>query len=134
MADNQQTPTGGLTPYLVSADASAQRDFYIKAFGATEAMSHKAEDGKRYMHLHLLINGASLLMCDAFPEYGHAAQTPAGFTLHLQVDDADTWWKRATDAGATVAMPIEDQFWGDRYGQVIDPFGVRWSIGSPKKA
>ncbi|WP_269713688.1 VOC family protein [Caulobacter sp. NIBR2454] len=133
MAENQG-PTAGLTPYLISADAAAQLAFYVRAFGAVEQLRHLAEDGKRFMHLHLLINDAPMMMCDAFPEYGHPAQAPAGFTLHLQVDDADAWWKRATEAGATVAMPLEDQFWGDRYGQVIDPFGVRWSIGSSRKA
>lgn len=54
--------------------------------------------------------------------------------MHLQVDDADLWWNRAVEAGATVVLPLETQFWGDRYGQVKDPFGFTWSIGQSKKA
>ncbi len=58
---------------------------------------------------------------------------PAAVTLHLQVDDADVWFQRAVSAGATVRMTLADQFWGDRYGQITDPFGHHWSIGGPKK-
>ena len=58
---------------------------------------------------------------------------PSGFTIHLEVDNADKWWKRAVDAGATVIMPLADQFWGDRYGQLVDPFGHKWSIAAPVK-
>ena len=56
---------------------------------------------------------------------------PRGMTIHLHVDDADSWFNRAVAAGARAAMPLEDMFWGDRYGQVADPFGYRWSIGQP---
>ena len=58
---------------------------------------------------------------------------PAGTVLHLQVDDADEWWNRALDAGCEVRFPLDDQFWGDRYGQLRDPFGYSWSIGAPAK-
>ena len=58
---------------------------------------------------------------------------PAGFNIHLQVEDCDRWFKRAVDAGASAAMPPEDMFWGDRYGQVKDPFGHVWAFGSPVK-
>jgi PhnB protein len=54
-------------------------------------------------------------------------------TIHLEVDDADKWWKRAVDAGSTIIMPLADQFWGDRYGQLADPFGHKWSIAAPVK-
>ena len=70
-------------------------------------------------------------MWDFFPEYGGKAEAPAGVIIHLEVDDAEAWWKRAVDAGATVTMPIEDTFWGMRYGQLRDPFGHGWSIGAP---
>ena len=75
------------------------------------------------------------MMSDEFPEHGAAlGQGANGVTLHLQVDDADAWFERAVAAGATVVMPITDQFWGDRYGIVRDPFSHTWSIGSsPKK-
>ena len=62
-------------------------------------------------------------------------ESHGGYTLHLQVDDADAWWKRAVEAGAEPLMPVTDMFWGDRYGQFRDPFGVRWSVGTtPRKS
>ena len=129
-----QGPVTGLTPHITIRDARAAEaiDFYIKAFGATEARRMAAPDGKRLMHAHLIVNGASLMLNDDFPEYSGGADVgsgpPLGVTLHLQVDDADVWFARAIAAGATVAMPLENMFWGDRYGQVTDPFGYRWSI------
>ena len=92
-----------------------------------------ADDGQRLMHAHLIVNGASLMLNDHFPEMagGAPAATPAAVTLHLQVEDADAAWAQALGAGAKVKFPLEDQFWGDRYGQVDDPFGFTWSIGSP---
>lgn len=121
---------GGAVPYLFPSDAGAACDFYEKAFGAQVASRMAAPDGKRLMHAHLYINGASLMMSDSFPEHtGHGAQTPAGFLVHLQVDDAEHWFNRAVEAGCKVELPLATQFWGDRYGQVVDPFGVLWSIG-----
>ena len=134
--NDQQGPTTGLTPHLgIGGGRAAEAiDFYKKAFGAQEQMRMPAEDGKRLLHAHLTINGASLMLADDFPEYtGREAGPPEGVTLHLQVDDADAAWKRAVDAGASVKMELADQFWGDRYGQVEDPFGHRWSIGAPVK-
>ena len=127
---NQQGPLGGLTPHITTPDAPAAIEFYKAAFGATEVSRMVAEDGKRLMHAHLIINGASLMMHDDFPEYrgGTALPEPTGVTLHLQVDDADAWFARAVAAGATVAMPLENMFWGDRFGQVKDPCGHLWSI------
>jgi PhnB protein len=127
-----QEPEGGLTPHLTIRGGRAAEaiDFYSKAFAAEELMRHASDDG-RLMHAHLKVNGSSLMMHDDFPEHGHApAGDPACVMLHLQVNDADAWWNRAVDAGAKVVMPLEDQFWGDRYGQIEDPFGHRWSIGA----
>ena len=132
----QQGPTAGITPHLTipSRGGEAALEFYGRAFGAQVLDRKLAEDGERLMHAHLIINGASLMLHDEFPEYGHPADVvPAGFTLHLQVDDADEWWDRALSAGASPIMPLADQFWGDRYGQVKDPFGHCWSIGAPIK-
>jgi PhnB protein len=129
-----QDPLVGLTPHLAIGGGRASQaiDFYVKAFGAVELMRHPAEDG-RLMHAHLEINGASLMLHDHFAEHhgGEPLPEPSGVMLHLQVDDADAWWNRATDAGAEAVMPLEDQFWGDRYGQLKDPFGHIWSIGAP---
>ncbi len=109
-------------------------DFYSRAFGAEEIGRHLADDGKRIMHAHLKVNGGSLMLNDDFPEFGHGATAaPAAVTLHLQVPDADSAWNKALAAGAEVRFPLDDQFWGDRYGQVTDPFGFTWSIGAPVK-
>lgn len=133
---DNQGPMGGLTPHIAIADkrASEAINFYKEAFGATELSRIPADDGVRLMHAHLSINGASLLIHDEFPEYAaEHSGPPDGVTLHLQVDDADAWFDRAVAAGATVKMPIENMFWGDRYAQVKDPFGHSWSIGCPVK-
>jgi PhnB protein len=73
------------------------------------------------------------MLNDDFPEHGGPASPPGSLTLHLQVPDADAAWNKALAAGATERFPLADQFWGDRYGQIEDPFGFRWSIGAPVK-
>ena len=73
------------------------------------------------------------MLADASPDHGHPLETPGTFMLHLQVDDVDAWWKRAVEAGAEVLMPVSEMFWGDRYGQLRDPFGVKWSIATSIK-
>ena len=125
----------GLIPHMtINDNAKKAIDFYKKAFGAEPAMEpFLAQDGKRIMHAHLLINGGHLMLNDDFPEHGRTEREPGGLTLHLQVKDADETWNRAIAAGATEVMPLDDQFWGDRYGQLTDPFGFRWSIGAPVK-
>jgi len=126
----------GVTPHLTirGGNAAEAIDFYARAFGASESGRHMADDGKRIMHAHLNINGGALMLNDDFPEMsGHQAGPPSGTTLHLTVDDADAWWDRAIEAGAIVRFPLDDQFWGDRYGQVSDPYGFTWSIGAPIK-
>lgn len=134
-----QGPTGGLTPHIQIGDKRAAEaiDFYTAAFGATEQRRMVAEDGVRLMHAHLHVNGASLMLHDEFPEYVDPSEADvaggSGLTLHLQVDDADAWFERAVAAGARPAMPLQDMFWGDRYGQVVDPFGYRWSIAHSLK-
>lgn len=120
----------GAAPYLGPSDANAAIAFYKQAFGAEEVARMPAQDGKRLMHAHLLINGGPVLMSDRFPEFGAPVETPAGFHIHLQVDDGQAWWDRAVAAGAEVTMPFEKQFWGDTYGELKDPFGYKWSIGT----
>jgi PhnB protein len=136
MPDNNNPAVSPLSPHIFVSNGAAAIEFYKKAFGATEVARHAAPDGKRIMHASLLVNGATLMLCDDFPEYcGGKESTPEALggspvVLHLQVTDADSVYNRAVAAGATVAMPISDQFWGDRYGQVKDPFGHTWSIGA----
>lgn len=136
MTDTQaQGPTAGLTPHLTIRDGRGTEaiDFYVAAFEAKEAMRIPADDGKRLMHAHLTINHGALMLADDFPEYrgGTPAGAPAGVTLHLQVDDADAWFERAVASGGDVRMPLADMFWGDRYGQLADPFGHVWAIAAP---
>jgi uncharacterized glyoxalase superfamily protein PhnB len=71
------------------------------------------------------------MLSDAYPEHGHPLEKPQGFSLMLRVDDIDAWFSRAVATGAAVVMPVQDMFWGDRFGQVRDPFGVLWSMTQP---
>jgi PhnB protein len=119
----------GVTAYLNIDGVSDAAEFYMKAFAAEEMNRMPADDGKRLIHLCLKINNGYVMFSDPFPEHGHPAQTPQAFTLHLQVEDADAWFNRAVAAGAQVLMPLADMFWGDRYGQVRDRWGVNWSFG-----
>jgi uncharacterized glyoxalase superfamily protein PhnB len=122
---------GGLVPYLMVSDADGASKFYQRAFGAQEVTRMPGSDGNKLIHVHLYLNEHSLMLSDPMPEHGHPLQPQQGCTLTLIVDDIDAWFKRAVDAGATVTMPVERMFWGDRYAQVIDPFGVRWAMNEP---
>ncbi|MEZ6022031.1 MAG: VOC family protein [Hyphomonadaceae bacterium] len=135
MAEATSAIPVGVYPYLSVTGGKAAIDFYTRAFGATEEFRQMADDGERILHARFRVNGQAVLLSDDFPEYrgGGNMPAPSGVTLHLEVDDADAWWNRALEAGATVAMPLADQFWGDRYGQLRDPFGHTWSIGAPLK-
>ena len=123
-----------LTPYLVVSDAAAAIDFYKAAFGAVELTRHLAPHSDRIMHCHLLVNGGDLMLSDDFSaQMGGKSETPVALggspvTLALVVEDAQAVWDSAVAAGATVTMPLADQFWGDRYGQFRDPSGHKWSI------
>jgi PhnB protein len=132
----QKGPSGGVTPHLMISGGRGTEAiaFYEKAFGAVEQSRHPATDGKRLMHAHLILNGESLMLHDEFPEFdGVVSGPPSAVTIHLEVDDADAWWKRAMAVGAVVRFPLTNQFWGSRYGQLVDPFGHAWAIGGPVK-
>jgi PhnB protein len=124
----------GLTPYLQVNGAIKAAEFYVRAFGGKEVFRVPADEQGRTMHVHLYINGSSLMLGDAYPEHGHPLQQPQAFNLTLQVKDIDTWYNRAVAAGVTVVMPIQDMFWGARYCQLRDPFGVLWAINEPKQS
>lgn len=135
MAEATSAIPPGVYPYLSVTGGKAALEFYARAFGATEEFRAYGEDGERIMHARFRVNGNAILLSDDFPEFrgGTPAPPAAGVTIHLEVDNADQWWDRAVSAGATIVMPLADQFWGDRYGQVKDPFGHSWSIGAPIK-
>lgn len=130
VADEQEMPEvlGGVVPYLIVDGASKAAEFYKQALAAKEVFRQPEDDNGRTMHIHLYVHGGSLMLCDAYPEYGQPLQEHAGYTLTLNVDDVDGWWARAVGAGMKVTMPLERMFWGDRYGQLVDPFGVAWAI------
>lgn len=119
-----------LTPQLVVKGVDAAVDFYVKAFGATKIYSMPGPDGKA-MHAEIKI-GDSIVMIDEEMAGSKSPLTLGGTpaSLMLYVASADTTYAAATAAGAKGEMPLEDQFWGDRYGQVIDPFGHRWAIAT----
>ena len=125
-----------LSPHLVVDDANAAIDFYVKAFGAVEVGRIPGPDGK-LIHGAVQIDGATVMLADDFPEMSDGkSMTPKALggtpvTVHLTVTDVETRFQQAVDAGATVVMPLADQFWGDRYGMVRDPFGHQWSLGQP---
>ncbi|KUH75800.1 hypothetical protein AU184_15580 [Mycolicibacterium novocastrense] len=126
-----------VSPMLTVSDGAAAIDFYVKAFDAEELGRVPGPDGKRLFHAALRINGALVMLNDDFPEMNDGKSvTPEALggspvTIHLTVDDVDTKFQKAVDAGATVVMPLDDMFWGDRYGELRDPFGHLWSMGQP---
>jgi PhnB protein len=124
-----------LTPYLTVKDAARAIEFYKKAFGAQERGVMKGPDGK-VMHAELKIGDSIVMLADEFPEYGSLSPQSsggAGMGLHIYVDGVDAAFDRAVKAGAQVEMPVSDQFWGDRYGKLKDPFGHKWSIATHTK-
>jgi PhnB protein len=125
-----------LSPHLTVDGAAAAIDFYVSAFNAVELGRVPGPDGK-LIHAAVRINGSTVLLNDDFPEMnGGKSMTPIALggtpvTIHLTVIDVDARFQQAVDAGATVLMDLEDQFWGDRYGVLRDPFGHQWSMGQP---
>jgi PhnB protein len=125
---------GGVIPYLTVEGALKAADFYVTAFGATIEAAIPPDEQGRTMHVHLYINGGSVMLSDFYPEQGYPVEKTAAFALHLQVADVDAAWDQAVAAGANGVMKPEVMFWGDRYGVVVDPFGVKWSLATTPKA
>ncbi|MBN9237502.1 MULTISPECIES: VOC family protein [Phyllobacteriaceae] len=126
---------GGLIAYLQVDGAVKAADFYKRAFGAEEVFSYPPDEQGRTMHIHLYINGSSLMLSDAFPEHGHPHKAAQGYTMQLVLgaDNIESWWKRAVDAGCEIENPLAEMFWGDRWGSLRDPFGVNWAMNAPIK-
>jgi uncharacterized glyoxalase superfamily protein PhnB len=135
MSQVKPIPEGfhSVTPHLCVKGAAKAIDFYKQAFGAEEISSMSSPDG-RVLHAEIKIGDSIVMLADEFPEMGQPVtwgNSPV--TIHLFVPDADAVFERAVAKGATVGMPIQDMFWGDRYGSLKDPFGHNWSIATRKR-
>jgi uncharacterized glyoxalase superfamily protein PhnB len=121
-----------VTPHLVCAGAADAIEFYKKAFDAVELTRLPGPNGK-LMHASIRIGDSTVMLSDDFPEMGSSgpkALKGSPVTIHIYAEDVDKLAAQATAAGAKITMPVSDMFWGDRYGQLEDPFGHRWSIAT----
>ena len=121
-------------PHLIVKDGLAALKFYKEVFGAEEGDNMMAQDGKRLMHGEIILDGHALFISDEFAESEGGTckmpQTLGGTCVRitLMTDDADAVVERAVARGARVLMPVQDMFWGARYGKIVDPFGHEWGI------
>lgn len=125
-----------VTPYLVCGGAAAAIDFYTKAFGAVEELRITGNQN-RLIHARIRIGDSAVMLMDEFPEWGSfgpkALKAAPPVSILIYVDNVDEVFARAVAAGAKAVMPVEDMFWGDRYGVLEDPFGHHWSIATHKR-
>jgi PhnB protein len=120
------------TPYLAVDDAAEALEYYKKAFDAKERGRMEAPDGK-IGHAEIQIGDSLVMLSDPFPQASTRTPKELGGTtasVFLYVEDVDAFVQRAVDAGATVSMEVADQFWGDRFGTITDPFGHSWSVAT----
>ena len=121
-----------VTPHIVVRDASRAAVWYARALGAEER-SRVPLPGGKVMTVELWFGDSPVMIADEFPDLGIVSPLSLGGTygaLHLTTDDVDALWQRALDAGAEVFHPLGDTFWGERFGQIIDPFGHRWGMAT----
>ena len=121
-----------ITPHIVCAGAADAIEFYKRAFNAVEISRLAGEDGK-LMHAEIRIGDSVVMLVDESPEWGMVGPKSlkgSPVTIHLYVDDVDAVVEQAVQAGAKVTVPVEDMFWGDRYGKLEDPFGHQWSVAT----
>lgn len=124
-----------LNPHIVCADCAQALEFYKEAFGADETARMAGENGK-IMHAAMTFGDSTLMLMDEVPEWNAKGPKLIGGTpvsIHMIVDDVDAVFAQAIAAGAKEIMPVADQFWGDRYGVLEDPFGHSWSLSTPGK-
>ena len=134
MAEAQPIPEGmhTVTPHLICEGAAAAIEFYKQAFDAVETSRHDGPGGL-LIHAEIRIGDSAIFLADANPEWQAKSPNELGGTpvvIHLYVEDADAVVAQAAEAGGTVTMPVQDTFWGDRYGKLTDPFGHSWSIAT----
>lgn len=123
-----------VTPHLTVRGAETAIAFYTKAFKAEESYRMPDPSGEGIWHAELKIGDSYIFLNDEYSEMGAMAPNTLGgspVTIHLDVEDVDACFERAIRAGATITMPLQDMFWGDRYGKLVDPFGHHWSMSSP---
>jgi len=126
-------------PHLIVSDGLAALEFYKKVFAAETGDNMMAPDGKRLMHGEIVLDGHKFFVSDEFSaSEGGACQTPqtlggTSVRITLQTEDADAVVERAVAGGARVVMPLQDMFWGARYGQIVDPYGHQWGINQQLK-
>jgi PhnB protein len=137
MAKVKPIPEGmhSVTPHILVRGAAKAIEFYKNAFGAQEISRSPTPDG-RLMHAMIRVGDSFIFLADEFPEMGGAAAPSPGqspVVLHLYVQDADATWNQAISAGGKPKMPLMDMFWGDRYGQLLDPFGHTWALATHKE-
>ena len=121
-----------VSPSLAVEGAAEAIEFYKRAFGATERMRMPAPDG-RIAHAELEVGDSIVMLSDPFPQSQVKPPSELGGTsvgMYVYVDDVDSVFQQAIDAGATVTMPLEDMFWGDRFGSLTDPYGHNWSLAT----
>jgi len=124
-----------VTPYLAIKDAVKALEFYKTAFGATESFRLMMPDG-RLGHAEIVLGDGVIMLSDEFPECGGKAPPTLGgsaVSIHLYVDDVDAFFQKAVAAGATERKLVMDQFYGDRSGQLEDPFGHLWWVATHKE-
>ena len=120
-----------LTPHLTVRDAAGAIEFYKKALNAQ--VVNRSDTNGKVMHASLKIGDSILMLNDEFPEWGGSLAPrgdASGFAIHVYVENVDKLFAQAVAAGATVKMPLMDQFWGDRYGHIVDPYGFRWALAT----
>lgn len=119
-----------ITAHIVVRGAADAADWYVQALGA-EVGRRIPVPGGRFIEIELQFGDSSVMIADEFPDLGVLSPQSLGGTysaLHIATDDVDALWQRAIDAGAEIHQPLADMFWGDRHGQIIDPFGHRWGL------
>lgn len=135
MSEVKAIPDGynSLNSYLIVKDAKEATEFYVKAFGAKAGMHMPGPDGTGTMHAEIEFGNSRLMICDENPEWGMKSAATLGgspISLFMYVEDVDSAFQKAVDAGCTVSAPLKDAFWGDRYGHIKDPFGIEWSLAT----
>lgn len=125
-----------VTPHLIVRGAAEAIEFYKRAFGAQELERSPMPGGTKLMHAEIRVGNSKVMLVDKFPEWGSVSPLALGgsaVTLHLYVKDVDAVFDRAVKASCKVEMPLMDTFWGDRFGQLVDPFGHKWSLATHKE-